>query len=232
MFEKFLVSCQTHPRWFKNLTFDDERMRELYESGYIFPLKKRDQNGCRVVLIQACKLDAKKFTFAEVLKVINLIIFTLLEEPETQIAGVAYIIDHKDISLDYITLFSLIDVRNYLKCIQNAIPCRQKQGTWVNLPSFAVKITDFAKSLISAKLRGRAYFYKDMEKLFEHIDPSILPEEYGGQTPIKEMMEDFRVLVELRKEKLQQIDAQQIDLERVKGHDVEVGGSFRKLEID
>lgn len=232
MLEKFLVSCQTHPQWFKNLTFDDDRMRELYESGYIFPLKERDRNGCRVVFIQASKLDAKKFTFAEVFKILNLVIFTLLEEPETQIAGIVYIIDHKDISLDYIALFSLIDLRNYLKCIQNAVPCRQKQGIWLNLPSFAVKITDFAKSLVSAKLRQRAFFYKGMENIFGHVDPSILPKEYGGQTPIKDLMEDFRVLAELRKEKLKQIDAHQIDIEGVKGHEAEVGGSFRKLEID
>lgn len=232
MFEKFLVSCETHPEWFKNLTFDDDRMRELFDSGYIFPLKDRDQNGCRVILIQASKLNAKKFTFADILKIINLVVFTVLEEAETQIAGIVYITDHKDISLDYITLFSLIDVRNYLKCIQNAVPCRQKQGIWVNLPSFAVKVTDFAKSLVSAKLRGRAYFYRDIDKMFGHVDPTILPKEYGGQTPIKEMMEDFRVLAELRKEKLKQIDSQQIDIERVKDHEVEVGGSFKKLEID
>ena len=207
-------------------------MKELYDSGYIFPLEKRDQNGCRVIMIQAKKLDTKKFKFCDILRIINLIIFTLLEEEETQIAGFVYIFDHKDVSMDYIALFSLIDIRNYLKCIQNAMPCRQKQGIWVNLPSFAVKLTDLCKTLVSAKLRERAYFYKTKENNYGHIDPKILPKELGGQTPIKEMMESFKILCKLYSEKLKQTDGQHIDLDMVKNHDIDVGGSFKKLEID
>lgn len=230
MLERFLVSCQTHPQWFQNLTFEDTRMRDLFDSGFIFPLKERDENGCRVIMIQASKLDTKKFSFSDVLKVINLVIFTLLEEPETQIAGFVYVIDHKDISMDYIALFSLMDMKNYLKCIQNAIPCRQKQGFFVNLPSFAVALTDFGKSFVSSKLKARAYFYKDFEKLDGHIDHKILPKEFGGLTPIKEMMENFRSLAETYKESLKQTDKQHIKLDFVESHDAV--DSFRKLEID
>lgn len=232
MLEKFLLCCRTHPVWFHNLTFDDQRMRELFESGYIFPLTERDGNGCRVIMIQANKLDLKKFTFSDVLKIINLVIFTLLEEPETQIAGFVYVIDHKDISFDYVSLFSLTDMHNYLKCIQSAIPCRQKLGIFVNLPSYAVRLTDFGKALVSNKLKERALFYKDIEKIYEHVAVSILPKEYGGLTPIAEMMATFRTVAEARKDRLRQIDEQQIDIEGVKERKVDTIDSFRKLEID
>lgn len=208
-------------------------MKELYESGFIFPLEKRDQNGCRVIMIQANKLDTKKFSFSDILRIINLVIFTLLEEHETQIAGFVYVFDHKSISMDYIGLFSLIDIRNYLKCIQNAMPCRQKQGIWVNLPSFAVKLTDLCKNLVSAKLRERAYFYQDMDKVYGHIDPKILPKEHGGQATIKEMMTSFKILADRHKEKLKQTDGQHIDLDRPgKSRNIDTGGSFKTLEID
>lgn len=221
-----------YPQWFRKLSLEDDRMRELYNSGFMFPLKERDQNGCRVVMMQANRLDTKKFTFSDFLKIINLIIFTLLEESETQIAGFVYIFDHKGISMDFVTLFSLIDLKNYLKCILNAIPCRQKQAIYINLPAFAVALTDFAKSFVSAKLKNRAYFYKGEDKLKDHIDVKILPREFGGHTPMEEMMDDFREKFNGVREKLMQLDQQHIDVTKVKDHESEAVGSFRKLEVD
>lgn len=163
---------------------------------------------------------------------INLVIFTLLEEPETQIAGFVFVIDNKDVTFDYIASISLIDMRNYLKCIQNAIPARQKQAIWLNLPSFAVKVTDFGKSLVSAKLRERAYFLKDTEGVFRHVDQKIFPKEYGGQITIQEMMENFENIFNFHKQKLLETEQQRIDLAGIKGHMGEAIDSFRKLEID
>lgn len=193
---------------------------------------ERDRNGCRVIMIQANKLDTKKFSFSDVLKIINLVILTLLEEQETQIAGFVYIIDHKDISMDYVSIFSLIDLKNYLKCIQNALPCRQKQAIFVNLPGFAVSLTDFGKNFISSKLKERAIFYRDIEKLTDHVDQKILPKEYGGVIPVKEMMESFRTTAENYKEKIKQCDEQFINADGVKSSDADAVNSFRKLEID
>lgn len=231
MFEKFLISCQTYPQWFGNLTLDDARLKELLDCGFIFPLMERDRNGCRVIMIRANKLDTKKFTFSDVLKAINFVVFTLSEEEETVIAGFVYIIDHKNISMDYVSLFSLTDMRNYLKCIQNAIPCRQKLGIFINLPGFAVALTDFAKSLISNKLKERAIFYKDIQKLSNHVDVKILPLEYGGTTPIKDMIENFKTISDKFKDKVKLLDDQKINIECVKDHECQVN-SFRKLEID
>lgn len=232
MLERFMASGQSYPQWFQNLTFDDDRMRRLYETGYIFPLKERTRNGCRVIMIQAGRLDTKIYSFSDVLKIINLVLFTLLEEHETQIAGFVYIIDHKDISIDYVTLFSLMDMKNYLKLIQNAIPCRQKLAIFTNLPSIAVALTDFAKSFVSDKLKQRAYFYKDFDKLYDHVEREILPKEYGGVIAIDEMMETFRKTVEVRKSRLREIDEQRIDVVRFNAKQSEAVDSFRKLEID
>lgn len=230
MLERFMASCQAYPQWFQNLTFVDDRMRTLYESGYIFPLKKRTRNGCRVILIQAKRLDTKIFSFSDVLKVINFVIFTLLEEHETQIAGFVYIIDHKDITMDYVSVFSLMDMKNYLKLIQNVIPCRQKQAIFVNLPSIAVALTDFAKTFVSSKLKERAYFYRAIDKLYDHVEKDILPQEYGGVTSAEEMIEDFKRIAETRKNRLKEIDEQII--ENFKAKEQDAVDSFRKLNID
>lgn len=150
MLETFLIRSQMFPQWFKRVSiFDDEQINELYSTGYIFPLLERDSNGARVIFVQASKLNTTKFTLNDILKIFNFVIFTLLEEEETQIAGFVYILDQKDISMDYILLFSLLSVRKYLDCVQNAIPARQKCGVWTNLPNFAVRLAEFLKGLVS-----------------------------------------------------------------------------------
>lgn len=232
MLEKFLVSSETHPQWFRGLSLDDNRVRQLFDCGYIFPLKERDENGCRVIMLRASRLDRKKFPYSDECKIINLVIFTLLEEPETQIAGFVFVIDNKDVAFDYIASISLIDLRNYLKCIQNAIPARTKRGIWLNMPSFAVKVIDFGKSLVSAKLRDRACFLKDTDGVFQHVDKKIFPKEYGGQTTIQEMMENFVTIYNLHKQKLLETEQQRIDIAGVIGQTGEAIDSFRKLEID
>lgn len=150
MLETFLVRSQMFPQWFKRVSiFDDERIRELYDTGYIFPLSERDQNGCRVIFVQARKLNATKFTFTDILKIFNFVIFTLLEEEETQIAGFSYVLDQKEISMEYLALFSILDAKNYLECIQSAIPARQKLVAFMNLSSFGVKLIEVLKTFVS-----------------------------------------------------------------------------------
>lgn len=153
MLETFLIRSQMFPQWFKHVSiFDDERINELYSSGFIFPLPERDLNGARVIFVQASKLNPAKFAFTDILKILNFVIFTLFEEEETQIAGFVYILDQKGISMDYILLFSLFDVKNYLECVQSAIPARQKRAIWLNLPGFAIKLAELMKALVSARI--------------------------------------------------------------------------------
>ncbi|XP_070496761.1 retinaldehyde-binding protein 1-like [Chironomus tepperi] len=232
MLENFLIRSQQYPQWFRNLTLNDNKMRELFENAYIFPLKERDENGCRVIMVRGSQIDTKKYTFDDVVRMLNFVILTLLEEEETQIAGFSYIFDHKDIHSDYISLFPLFDVKNYLNCVQNALPGRQKRGILINLPSFIAKLLEFVKGLLSKKLRDRGYFYSDDIQLENHIDKKILPSEYGGQVPIKEMMEEFKKIAENYQSRLQATDAINIDMEYVKKHNDNEIESFRTLEID
>jgi hypothetical protein len=115
----------------------------------MFPLPERDQNGSRVIFVQARKLDATKFNFSDILKIFNFMIFTLLEEEETQIAGFSYIFDLTGITKEYLALFSIMDTKNYLECVQNAIPARQKGSSFMNLPSYGEKLVELFISFVS-----------------------------------------------------------------------------------
>jgi hypothetical protein len=108
----------------------------------------------------------------------------------------------------------------------------KKKGILINLPSFVAKLLDFVKGLLSKKLRDRGYFYSDDSQLENHIDKKILPSEYGGQVPIKEMMEEFSKIAKNYQTRLQATDGIKIDTEYVEKYNDNEIKSFRTLEVD
>lgn len=99
---------------------------------------------------------------------------SLLEEEETQIAGVATIIDHEGITMKHTSLFSVTDIVDFADCLKNAVG-RYKQLFLVNLPTFAVFLLDVARSTLNDKLKKRIVLPKSVDDLKNYIDPSLLP---------------------------------------------------------
>jgi CRAL/TRIO domain len=229
-YEKLQTNYEAYPKWFKNLSLEDERMRELLDAGYLVPLKERDSNGCRVLLSRPRVFDTKKFNEDDIYRSFFWIANTLLEEPETQVSGMVLLVDYKDAKLDYISLFSLMDMKHFASCIQSAYPLRVKKTYWVNFPAFGVRIAEIFRSFLSSKLNERSIITSDDKLIAENFDARILPAEYGGETPLSEMIASFKVLAEQHKGSLKRIDEQSIDLSRVQGY--EAVESFKKLEID
>lgn len=158
----------------------------------------------------------------------------LLEEEETQIAGVATIIDHEGITMKHTSLFSVTDIVDFADCLKNAVG-RYKQLFLLNLPSFAVFLLDVARSTLSDKLKKRIVLPKSMADLGNYIDQSLLPKEYGGTLSEAEHMETFNIYFREVRPKLENIRAKVIDWNKVpdfKAKTTETIGSFRKLEID
>jgi CRAL/TRIO domain len=231
MLENFLVIHQAYPQWFRDFGLtSDLRMKELFDSGYIIPMKDRDKNGCRVVMVQGRKLDPKKFTSNDVYRIISWVFANLKEEHETQIAGAIFILDCKDVTIEQISLFSFSEVKNFISCVQNAIPCRFKQALFINFPSFGVTLADLIKSFLSSKLKERTVFSSGSDTLFEFVDKKILPEEYGGETSIQIMIDRFKDETRSREEKIKEYEKFHIDVEMVKKF--KSIDSFKKLDVD
>lgn len=81
---------------------------------------------------------------------------------------------------------------------------------------------------------------KDPTSLKTILDPSILPEEYGGTMPIAEMIELFKKHIMKQRSALLALDDLEIEIDDGKEtkysewSDIETGmiGSFRKLQFD
>lgn len=145
-------------------------------------------------------------------RVHSMVVECLMDDEESQVRGYTYVNDESGLTMGHLSAWSLTDIRNMLRCIQNSTPMRHKETHFINIPSSVAKIIEFAISLLNDKLksrimvsiwgyRGRVYsreinagafailqMHKDVQELREAIDPKILPKEYGGEIPLSEMI--------------------------------------------
>lgn len=228
----------TIPEWFKCSENDLKVVIELYKTGYIYPLKERDENGRKTILIQLKRMDPDAFTSADAFKVSSLVYAVMMEDEESQIAGFNFIVDCADVTLRSMSLFSMTDLKNFVDSLKNSSVGRFKSFYILNLPTFAIYLFDIAKSTLTEKLRNRIVLPKDIEELKQHINPSILPKEFGGGDVTEvEMVELFGLEILKHQPQLEQLNEMSIDLNmlsKTNGKSSVEGtvGSFRKLDID
>lgn len=85
----------------------------------------------------------------------GLVVEALMDDEENQVRGYTHINDESGLTMGHLSAWSLTDIRNMLRCIQNSTPMRHKETHFVNIPSCATKFIDFAISLLNDKLRAR-----------------------------------------------------------------------------
>lgn len=235
--ENYLITIKVHRNWFGNLNLQEKRINDLFESGFAFPLKERDKHGRRVIFNCPHNFDLNRFDATDSIRLLALIVAGILEEEETQIAGVSFIVDGSQVSMSYVAKFSLTDMRAIAKLVQDTLPIRVKEYHYISLPIFATTFVELALSVLNKKMSKRVIFSKSIDELKNKIDIEILPREYGGRIPIRHMLDDFREKLQRNQEKILDIDSSIVNTTKHKkwidnSYDLGIGGSFRKLEID
>lgn len=109
-FEKFFIFRKKYERWCNIDSDAMTRLWDLYDSGFAYPLKERDDEGKGIIFMQAKKLDTDKFTSADAVRQLGLIVTTLMEEEATQISGISTINDYMDDGNNFFKLFLMRDV--------------------------------------------------------------------------------------------------------------------------
>merc|ERR1712083_732143 len=71
----------------------------------------------------------------------------------------------------------------------------------------------FAKSLLTQKLRDRFRTYANFDKLTENVPVSILPAEAGGQVPMAVMIDQWKAVLEERQETILSLDQVEYGIE-------------------
>ncbi|KAJ8911807.1 hypothetical protein NQ315_014231 [Exocentrus adspersus] len=117
MLERYLTIRQLYPQWFRNLDCEDPNLANIINSGYLVPLLERD-NGRQIIFSCAGNFDPHKYTSADMVRVHSLVTEALMDDESNQINGYTYINDESGFQMAHISLWSLTDVRNILRCIQ------------------------------------------------------------------------------------------------------------------
>ncbi|XP_054274893.1 clavesin-2 [Macrosteles quadrilineatus] len=240
MLEKYLIVRQLYPQWFQRLDVLDPEVQDILNSGYLVALPERDRQGRKVLFSCAVKFDPYKYTSAHMARVHSIVVESLMDEEENQITGYSHVNDESGLTMGHISLWSLNDIRNMLRCIQNSTPMRHKSTHFINVPPYANKVFDFFTALLNDKLKNRVMLHKDIESLQKAVDPKILPKEYGGVVPLSDMIADFKKFLESKRERVMALDKMTISVNKKAKFITEfedqqitgMAGSFRKLQVD
>jgi hypothetical protein len=111
---------------------------------------------------------------------------SLGEIEEFLIRGVVYILDVGGLGIPYLKVLPLDDLLKIAKNAEKCIATRMKGFHVVNVPAGFSYIANIALNTVSPKLRGRIRFHKNFEE-FDFVEKKILPKEYGGTIPMKDL---------------------------------------------
>ncbi|KAJ8737481.1 hypothetical protein PYW08_000076 [Mythimna loreyi] len=184
--ERYILLRQSWGIAFNQLDYKLPVMLELLELGYIFVSPFKDRLGRRVVIYRPGVFDPYKYTNQDMCRVMGTCYETLLEDEENQVRGVVHYADGSGVSFPHLTLFTPKEAVRIVKNGERTLPMRHKEIYGVNVHPTIKFALDFGMGLISEKIKTRVKLYSAVEDV--EIDKSLLPKEYGGTMPMKEMI--------------------------------------------
>lgn len=237
VFEKSWLTKKLYPKIYDQGEEGDVRAWKLFDSGCFVPISGRDRDGRKALLMRTKLIDTDLYSTNDIVRLLTYIQMIFLEEEETQIAGIVLILDQSGISMKHV--LTPVEIRDFMEIVKTSGSVRQKGNYIVNLPSFANVMIELAKMTLSEKLKKRIFVVKKTENLLDYFDKDFLPKEYGGIKSAAEMIGEFKVFRDQKRELFQEtldswnaIPWNKVPNEKLKHRDMETVGSFRKLEVD
>ena len=229
-FEKCLLFIKTHEDWFKLSAEDYERALQLYESGFIKILKKRDSEGRRNAVFTSSLGDPNKFNGDDVMNLQCILFPILINEEETQICGMNYINSCKNTTVSHLSLLSMKKTFDALTNLK-VFPLSVKNIFIIGVPQFAMQALNMLKYVITDKMRKRFHVFNEVSDLSDENVKAALSDDCGSKE-----VENIRELVKKHSEMLSSFLDFDLDMDKASGSknvkSFENVGSFRKLEID
>ncbi|CAO1410958.1 unnamed protein product [Diamesa serratosioi] len=229
--ENHLMFLHKHQTYFLPNIARNERLNELYEKKILFPLSQKDDKGRKGLLLQLKNIDSQTINFTDLYTLGFELGFCMMEDEETQIAGIILVVDFSGAqSLDLYRRFSILECKEMSGSFNNSMPGRIKGLYMINPPPTFLIVIEILKLVASKKLADRVILVKNHDELKEHFDIKIMPKELGGEIPEVEMIEEFRKIQNKNEEALRLTYNFEIDSNEMS--ELEKPGSFRTLNID
>lgn len=210
---KFLRPCKFYPdsafaliqRYYRfrhkhaNLCDDlvPATVQHVYNESLLFFQPLRDQNGCRILLLEVGKKwKPAKVSLNDLFRALQVALEAGMDEPRTQLNGAIVILDMDGLSLTQIVQFTPRFAAMAVEWVQECTAMRLKAIHIVNNSYLFNMLFTIFKPFLSDKLRKRIKFHnKDWNSLTSNVDPACLWPRYGGTMDVAEY--DGRLIGEL-----------------------------------
>ncbi len=236
---QFYLSCpKRHPEYFGNFDVNEAKLSALCESNFALIMPEVDEDGCRILILRAACVDTEEVSGNDIRRLFFMFDEIEANMEEIQIAGLKVIFDMSN-SMKFLSVLTPRDYKSLARSLQTPHWIHLKAFYILNLPSFAVHISNFLIKFVKEKMKKRIKFIRNKIELKDHIDVTRLLEEYGGKVTIEESRTYLKELLEEMRDKISYLDKIDADFddtaeETSNSSEFEFGpiGSFKKLEID
>ncbi|XP_015927014.1 alpha-tocopherol transfer protein-like [Parasteatoda tepidariorum] len=161
---------------------DPAILRKFLRTNTFGFLPYRDSKGRAIIYARADLWDPDEIAAADCIFGGLISVRSAGDNPVNQVTGFVVLLDLKGLRIQQIIAMSKWMLFGTV-ALQRACPCFMKAFHVINIPSFYKIGWKIVKPLISEKIRKRFIFHKsqDLNSLYEHLPPDILPPELGGK---------------------------------------------------
>ncbi|XP_077561973.1 alpha-tocopherol transfer protein-like isoform X3 [Haemaphysalis longicornis] len=125
----------------------------------------------------------REVSYVTLQKSVLLCLEHMATDPASQAAGVSILCDSAGFTLDKLFSCNIGLLRRFLEYVQDCMPMRLKAVHIIRESKAMDLLFVLLRPFIKRKLAQRIHFHgASYGKLYEDLPPSVLPEEYGGET--------------------------------------------------
>ncbi|XP_064385300.1 retinaldehyde-binding protein 1-like [Halichondria panicea] len=167
--------------------YNAKSVEHILNSGFFGVLDQPLNDGSKCLVFLPGRYDIHNIPVSSLLKAALLVMDKLIEDEETQVHGLSLLQDQEGVSFSHVmTLVGTEVMRKAIlvEMVQDAFPVRFKSCHMIRQPWYFSFVYTLIKPFLKQKLRDRIQLHGwDVEALHDHVDPSDLPEEFGGEQP-------------------------------------------------
>jgi hypothetical protein len=162
-------------------------MLEIAQMAYCLQLPKETKDNQLIFLMRIGQYDPTKYTFDDMTKYAFAVTDILNSQPIAQTNGFIILLDFSNVRFQHVNQFTPDRTRRYVNCWEKMYPVHLRQIHFYNYPSLFDPILHLFRIFFNQHLNDRIYFHSKSsgssinKSLHQYIDPSLLPNEYGGQ---------------------------------------------------
>ena len=198
-------------------------MCQIAETAYCVQLPQPTKDHQLIFLMRVGHYDSSCFSLDDVTKYAFAVSDAVNTQPAAQVHGFIIILDLSEVNLQHVPQFTAEFARRYVDCWEKMYPVHLHQIHFYNYPNLFNPVYGLFRMYYYQDLGERIFFHSNTpdrsqkNSLHEHIDPALLPSEYGGHLGSinGEINRSFIQWTRERNPAVIELDQYGIDLEQV-----------------